>query len=325
MVPMGPAVQRSRHIRSVRDMVFLVILMGLTPSFLMVGLGGLLRRRLSPEAWQGLDRLNFEVLFPALLFFAACGRPITFGDLGRIGPAVWAVLLVALALGVVARGFGPKRFLDFAGAWQTAWRFNSAIAFVAVQTVGPDLTGQMAVAIGMAVPVANVLAVTALSRGGSLSLGQTLLKIALNPFLIASVAGVAVGLSDYKLPDPILAPAEMLAQAAIPIALLSIGATMNWEALARLNAFHGYLCLVRLVLVPLVVFLACVSLPVADDLAAVLILFAALPTASAAHVLASAFGADRELAATLIAQSTLLSALSLPAWILLIKLVFLTG
>ena len=39
-----------------------------------------------------------------------------------------------------------------------------------------------------------------------------------------------------------------------------------------------------------------------------LVLFAALPTASAAHVLAAGFGANRELVATLIAQTTLLAA-----------------
>ncbi|WP_259968320.1 AEC family transporter [Leisingera caerulea] len=302
-------------------MVFAVILMGLTPSFLMVGLGGIVRNRLAPQAWQGLDKLNFEVLFPALLFFAASGRPIAVADLGCIGPAVWGILALAMGLGLLARRFGPETFLDFAGAWQTAWRFNTAIAFVALPSVGKELTGQMAVAIGMAVPVANVLAVSALSRGGSLSLRQTALKVALNPFLLASVAGVAVGLSSYKIPAPVLAPAEMLAHAAIPIALLSIGATMNWRALTRLDLFNGYLCLVRLVLVPAATLAACLLLRTDPGFAAVLVLFAALPTASAAHVLASAFGADRTLAATLIAQSTLLSAVSLPLWILVIKLV----
>lgn len=56
-------------------MVFAVILMGLTPSFLMVGLGGMVRNRLAPQAWQGLDKLNFEVLFPALLFLPPAAYP----------------------------------------------------------------------------------------------------------------------------------------------------------------------------------------------------------------------------------------------------------
>ena len=51
-------------------MVFFTILLGLLPSFLMVILGGLVRNRLSVNAWQGLDKLNFEILFPALIFVA---------------------------------------------------------------------------------------------------------------------------------------------------------------------------------------------------------------------------------------------------------------
>jgi malonate transporter len=57
-------------------------------------------------------------------------------------------------------------------------------------------------------------------------------------------------------------------------------------------------------------------------LAGTLVLFAALPTASAAHVLAAGFGADRELSATSVAQSTLLSALTLPLWLTAIILTF---
>lgn len=301
-------------------MVFATILMGLTPSFLMVALGGLVRHRLSVAAWQGLDKLNFEILFPALLFFAASGRPIAPSELLRIGPMVWAIILAAAALGWASKRFGPDRFLDFAGAWQTAWRFNTAIAFVAVPTLSIADVGQMAVAIGMAVPFANVLAVSALSRGGSLGLKQTLTKVLLNPFLLASVAGVLVGLSGFKIPAPLLAPAEMLAHAAIPIALISIGATMNWQALARLDLFNGYLCAVKLVLLPGLALLATLMTGQSPQLVAVLVLFAALPTASAAHVLASGFGADRKLVATLIAQSTLLSAITLPLWITALEL-----
>lgn len=303
-------------------MAFTTILLGLIPSFLMVAIGGLVRKRLSPEAWQGLDKLNFEVLFPALLFFAACGRPIAPIEILRIGPVVWAIMLAALALGLLTRRLGPVSFLDFAGAWQTSWRFNTAIAFVAIPTLDPTLTGSMAIAIGMAVPVANILAVSALSRGSDLSLIATALKILTNPFLLASLAGVGVGLSGYTIPASLLAPAEMLAKAAIPIALLSIGATMNWQALARLDRFNGLLCLVRLVLVPALVFVTCLLLAPHSQLSAVYVLFAALPTASAAHVLASGFGADRQLVATLIAQSTLLAALTLPLWIFAIKMSF---
>ncbi|MBT8412459.1 MAG: AEC family transporter, partial [Octadecabacter sp.] len=259
-------------------MVFVTILLGLLPSFAMVGLGGVVRNRLSLNAWQGLDRLNFEILFPALIFVAASGRPIAIAEVVRIGPAVWAILLAGVCVGYLARRFGPERFVDFAGAWQTAWRFNTAMAFVAVMTLPEPPVGLLAVAVGMAIPMANVFAVTALSRGSG-SVWQTVKRVARNPFLIASVSGVAVGLSGVIIPDVIMAPLEMLAQAAIPVALISVGATMNWGALARLDRFSAIICATKLVILPALTFATCLVLRVDPALAATLTMFAALPTA----------------------------------------------
>ena len=306
-------------------MTFWVILLGLMPSFLLVGLGCLVRRRLSENAWQGLDKLNFEILFPALLFVAASSRPIDLNTVATIAPAVWLILLCGLIAGYAARRHGPARFLDFAGAWQTAWRFNSAIGIVAVGALSKADPALMAVAIGVAVPLANVFAVSALSRGGALGFWVTARKVALNPFLVASLGGVAVGLSGLAVPVPVLAPLTLLAEAAIPIALISVGATMNWGALARLDRFSATLCGVKLLLLPALVTSAALAAGVSGAQVAVILVFAALPTASAAHVLASGFGANRELAATLVAQSTLLGALTLPVWVAIAEMLFLRG
>ncbi|PTX05269.1 AEC family transporter [Pararhodobacter aggregans] len=300
-------------------MVVAAVLAGLIPSFLLVGLGGLLRKRLSENAWTGLDRLNFEILFPALLFTAAASRPMDLGRVAVIGPSVWAILTLGLVAGYAARRFGPPRFLDFAGSWQTAWRFNTAMGFVAVATLSLADAGMMAVVAGMAVPLANIFAVGALSRGGGLGLWATVRRVALNPFLLASVGGVLVGISGWTPPGLILAPLLLLAQAAIPVALLSVGATMDWRALGRMDAFSAVLVGVKLLLLPAVTLGTCLGLGADPALTQVLTMFAALPTASAAHVLASAFGADRMRAATVVAQSTLLSALTLPLWISLVE------
>jgi predicted permease len=302
-------------------MVFLTILLGLIPSFLMVVLGGLIRNRLSVNAWQGLDRLNFEILFPTLIFVAASSRPIQISDVVRIGPAVWAILCVGLCLSYAARRFGPERFTDFAGTWQTAWRFNTALGFVAVETLSARPVGILAVAVGMAIPMANLFAVSALSRGSG-NLRRTLIRIVTNPFLLASVLGVLVGLSGISFPAVVVAPLHMLAGAAIPVALISVGATMNWGALARLNLFSGIIVSTKLLLTPAITFATCLALGADPVFAATLVMFAALPTASAAHVLAAGFGADRELSATLVAQTTLLSAVTLPVWITLAEVAF---
>ncbi|MDA5555264.1 AEC family transporter [Shimia sp. MMG029] len=303
-------------------MTFVAILIGLLPSFLLVGLGAILRPRLSLNAWQGLDKLNFEILFPALLFVAASQMPLELTKVVSIAPIVWLLLAVGLAVGYLARSFGPEVFRDFAAGWQTSWRFNTALAFIAVATTEKAGAGEMAVVVGMGVPMANALAVIVLSRGESLGLWGTVRKVALNPFLLASLSGVVVGLSGLRIPGPVLAPLEMLSAAAIPIALISVGATMNWGALARLDRFSGLICTTKLIVMPACALGLAVSLGLESGVAAALVIWAALPTASAAHVLAAGFGADRELAATLVAQTTLLGAASLTLWITLVEVVF---
>lgn len=303
-------------------MTFFTILLGLLPSFLMVVLGGGLRKRLSENAWTGLDRLNYEILFPSLIFVSAAQRPISLSQLAAIAPLVWALLAVGLLCGSFSRRFGPDRFLDYAGCWQVAWRFNGAIGFVAIATLSQGDMAIFAVVIGMAVPVANVFAVSALSRGGELGLWSTTKRILFNPFLVASLAGVAVAVSGIKIPLPIMAPFELLAQAAIPIALISIGATMNWSALAKLDRFSGILNAAKLIVMPATVLVVGWAVNASGPLVQVLLVFAALPTASAAHILAAGFGANRALVATLVAQTTLLSALTLPIWIAVAEAVF---
>lgn len=288
----------------------------------MVILGGLVRKRLSENAWQGLDKLNFEILFPTLLFVAASGRPVALSQVISIAPLAWSILLAGLAFGYLARAFGPERFLDFAGCWQTSWRFNTALGFVAIGALAGGDAAIFAVVVGMGVPMANVFAVAGLSRDGQLGFFGTLRRVALNPFLIASLGGVLVALSGWTIPAPILAPLEMLAQAAIPVALISIGATMNWGALAKLDRFTGIINATKLVILPSLVCLVAWIVGAGGPLVQVLIVFAALPTASAAHVLAAGFGADRKRVATLIAQTTLLSAVSLPVWILIAQTLF---
>jgi predicted permease len=296
--------------------MFLTILTALVPSFFLVGLGGWVRGRLSENAWTGLDRLNFDILFPALLFSATASRPIPLSQVAVVGFSVWALIFSALALGYLCRPLGPERFVNFASLWQCSWRFNTALGLVAAKSLPVSSAALMPIVIGMAVPLANILAVIVLSRGNGLGPFKTVKTVAMNPFFLASFSGVLVGITGVTIPAPIMAPIELLAAAAIPLALLSIGATMDWTALARLDRFRSLLNTIKLIVMPLMALLISLIFSLSPEHASVLIVFAALPTASAAHIMAAGFGADRRPVATMIGQSTLISAVTLPFWVL---------
>ncbi len=294
------------------------ILIALLPDFALIALGGVLGRIVPTEGWAGIDRLNFLVLFPALIFVAASSRQPAGADLLVIGLGVWALQLLGFGLGWLARGLGPDRFLDFAGLWQCAWRFNTALAFVAISPLPASFAAPMSIALGLGIPLANILAVGALSRGGALGLGQTLRQIALNPFLLASAGGITLSILGLRLPDLVLHPVTSLSQAALPIALLSLGAALNWGAILRIDLFAAVFCGIKLVALPSAAFGVGSAVGLSAAHITVLTIFAALPTSSAAHILASVFGADKRAVSTLIAQCTVLGCITLPLWIALV-------
>jgi predicted permease len=294
------------------------VLIALLPDFALILLGVILRRQLNATVWQGIDRLNYLILFPALIFMATLGRVPTMADLLLIGPGVWAIMGLGVTLGWLARPLGPKKFLDFAGVWQCCWRFNTALGFVAIQGFPDEYRAILSIAVGLAIPVANVLAVAGLSRGNAMSFPQMIRQILLNPFFIASLTGLTFSVISFSPPDLVLAPFERLSQAALPIAMVSIGAALRIEALARLDPFRLSVNAIRLLVLPGVTFVVTGVLGVEEAYRTVLVVFAALPSASAAHVLASVFGADREAVATVIAQTTFLGVVTLPMWLVVL-------
>jgi hypothetical protein len=295
------------------------VLLTVLPDALVMALGATAGRILPREGWAQIDRLIYYILFPALMFQAAANSSPTLHDLFTLGGGVTCIMLLGFGLGWLLRPLGPARLLDFAGVWQTAWRFNTALGLVAAQTLPEGARGLMSVAIGLAIPVANLLAVSALSRGNAMSPARTLRMIALNPLLLASGLGMVVAFAGLHLPDLANDTLTRLARAALPLALLSIGASLTFRALVRLDLFLGALNAIKLVALPAAAFGVTHALGLAAETTAVLTLFAALPTATASFVLASVFGADSRLTATLVAQSTALGCLTLPLWIALLS------
>ena len=294
------------------------VLISLLPDFILIVLGRLLKKGVAEAAWVGIDRLNYMILFPSLIFISALGRQPAAADLLTIGLGVWSIILLGMGLAWLVRPLGPERFLDFAGTWQTAWRFNTALGFVAIQALPEGARALLSIAIGLAVPLANILAVSALSRGQAMSLSRTLVQVVTNPFLLASVGGMTLSILDVTLPHLVRAPLEHLAVSALPIALLSIGAALDWRALMRLDPFMLAINAIKLLILPGAAYLVTWAIGLSPLHASVLVVFAALPTASASHVLASVFGADRQIVATLIAQTTMIGCFTLPLWLMLV-------
>ncbi|MDP2134786.1 MAG: AEC family transporter [Sulfuritalea sp.] len=290
--------------------------LALLPDFALILLGSGLRRvlHLGDQFWTGLEKLVYFVLFPALLFN---GLVRTHIDWSAAGPLL-AVAMGAMATGM-ALGFGAKlcglRRMSFASQYQCAFRFNSYIGLaVAGNLHGLPGIAAMAIVVGVMVPPANLAAVWMLARHGEASVWR---ELARNPLILATLAGTAVNVAGFQPPPVLLQFLGRLGEAAIALGLLAVGAGLRTAGgkVGGDTAATAYLLAVKLVMMPLATLGLIRWIGLSGVYADVALVFAALPTASSAYILAQRMGGDGPRVAWLISVSTVLGMLSLPFWL----------
>ncbi|PMR71957.1 AEC family transporter [Billgrantia endophytica] len=293
----------------------------LGPLFLLILLGTLLSWRRQPggDFWPQMERLIYFLLFPAMLV-----STLATADVGQVPVVRMALVLLGSMLAFAGLLWTIRRQLKleaaaFTSVFQGALRFNTyvGVAGAAALHGAPGVT-VAAVAVALMVPVVNVLCVISFIAAGTLgpsSLGKSLAALIRNPLILACLAGIALNLSGIGLPGWSGSAVELLGRAALPLGLVAVGVALRPQALIRLDRGVWTSNLVKLVMMPALVLVLALILgldPVTRDVA---LLFAALPTATSAYILARQLGGDAELMAALITGQTLLAMATLPLWL----------
>ncbi len=286
----------------------------LLPDFSLILLGWVLFRQTAwgVDFWNGLEKMVYFILFPALLFHATSRTPFDFAHTGKVLETALLASLVGIALGWLAKPLFKVGPMIFESGVQTAFRFNSYIGLAVASRLGGEAgTSLMALIIGFAVPLCNMAAVHALAhkQGG---IFMALLK---NPLLVATVAGVSFNLAGLHLPEVVNATLQRLGNASIALGLITVGAGLRLSEVRRSNGIAAYFIGVKLLILPAVAFFIGRTLGLPPLQLQIVVMFCALPTASSAYVLAARMGGDGPFVAFLISVGTLLSALTLPLWL----------
>jgi hypothetical protein len=286
----------------------------LFPDFALILLGQAVRRymHLGDHFWSGVEKLVYFLLFPALLVNAILKTPIHLGTaLPLVGAALGAMLAV-MALTIPLRRFLAIPPLAFASVVQCGFRFNSYIGLAAASMLfGTPGVATLGIIIGVAVPLANLSAVWLLARHGELGIWR---EIARNPLIWATASGLLLNLLGFVPPQPFSLLLGRLADGAVALGLLAVGAALRFDRLPPHLPFNAYLIAVKLLGKPLIALVLGTALGLSGLPLQVLVLFAALPTASSAYILAMRMGGDGPAVAWLISAGTLASMLTLPAW-----------
>lgn len=290
----------------------------MVPIFAMIVVGFLMRRYgpYGDGFWVPAERLNYFVLFPALIVASLARVELEEIEILPMASAmVGAVLLLSASIYLARRSFalsGPS----FASLFQGAVRINAYIAIAGAAGLY-DSAGMTLISIGLAVviPLVNVLSVLVLSaHGASASLQGHLVagQILRNPIIIACVAGMVINLAGITLPSVGAQFLELLGRAALPLGLMSVGAGLDLVAARQSTRPLLIACMLKLAALPALTALLCMAFNVHGATAMVAVLFNGCPASASSYILARQLGGDHRLMAGIITAQTLAAMITMP-------------
>ncbi|MBQ9080863.1 MAG: AEC family transporter [Clostridia bacterium] len=320
---------------------FLFSLNAVAPIIIMVAIGYLLKKLgIIPQGLvKGLNKIVFKILLPASLFLNIYKvEDVAVMNPGFILYAVVAILLL-FALALPLTHLFTKERARKGPLIQSVFRSNFAlIGIPLVESVCGSSGGAVASLLSaVSIPVFNILAVLSLSvystEGERVSVKKTLFDIVTNP-LIVGVAlalgclGIRAGLTSadiaFRLSDikPLYQTISYLASAATPLALLALGAQLEFGVIRNMKHEIIFGTVMKTVVTPLLALTA--SILFFDFEVAHYACFVALfttPVAVSTVPMAQEAKADVDLAGQLVIWSTIASALSMFVAIYILKIV----
>ena len=142
-------------------------------------------------------------------------------------------------------------------------------------------------------------------------------KIATHPCILAVVFGIIIMVFQIPLPGVIDQTVKSLAGANTAVSMLFIGSILTGVRFADLwTPLTIYYNIVRLFLVPLLVWLCLLPLGLDELVTGVSVVLAAMPAASVTAIMASKYHCDEVFATKCVVSTTTLSMITIPLWCL---------
>ena len=307
----------------------LSVLLVTFPFFALVLCGYLAARiRLLPQpAIPGLNSFVLYFALPCMLYRFGASTPIA----QLLDPAAAGVYLLCALLmvgGTVLATRGPRMGWNDAAFGALVAAFPNTgfmgvpllVALLGAAAAGPAI---LTIALDMVVTSSLCVALSRLdvagTHGVAVALRKALRGMAGNPMPWAIALGALASALHFTLPGPLDQSVAMLADAASPVALFTIGAVL---ARSQMNEHEQVpardyvpIALAKLLLHPLLVWgvgqgAIALGLPLSPFALTALVLLAALPSASNVALLAERFGAHNGRIARIILVSTALAFVS---------------
>lgn len=298
------------------------------PIFLLLALGWVIKRSnmLDDSFFSSASTLVFNVALPAKLFYDTATSDFsqfspTFILVCMLGTT--AFFLFSWATGALLLKKHPEKVGAFAhGAFRGNYVY---IGFALMQNIlGTSVIPLSAtLASAFVLPLYNVYAVILLTvtgrTGKKIDVKNILLQIVKNPMILGIICGFPFALLHVELPFAITKSLSYMGNLCTPLALLVIGASIQFSEIAHdIGPILGA-CANKLVLQPVVMVAIGLLLGLSNEQLLVLFILFGVPAAANVYIVTRKMGGDAELASGIIVVSVLLSLLTMTAGIFILR------
>ncbi|MGS0707435.1 AEC family transporter [Acinetobacter sp. ANC 3781] len=297
------------------------MVMALFPLIILIAMGYIFKRIqfLTDEFWRGAEKLNYLILFPVLLFNNLAYIKLELATFAQVLLALFIVIIMSTLMLWIAKALFHIPIARFGVYVQSHIRFNTYMGLsIILLLFGAQGMQIFAMMIALTIPLVNVISVLAFSQGQGLKPTQILLSLIKNPLILGCVVGIVFNLLQLSLFSGVEQLFKILASMSLPLGLISVGAALQFAELK-----HDYSRLLlntlgRLLLMPCLAYLICSVLNLNHFETTILVVFFALPTASASYILTRYFQGDSQLMAGIISLQTLCFAVTFPVLMILL-------
>jgi malonate transporter len=290
------------------------------PVFGLIGIGYVARQTgfVSERVGEGLSEFVFTLSLPCLIF-----RTLVRAEIPAVQPwGYWisyfaGVAVVWLLATTIGRHFFGIKGVSGVVAGFSAGQANTVFVGIPMilKAYGDEGAVPLFLLIAVHLPVTMTLA-TILAEGRQASPLLILRRLLTHPIVVGILAGSACRPVAAYVPAPAWQVMDLLASAAVPCALISMGIALRRHGLQMGWKLPSLISFLKLVVHPLVVLLLATQVfEMPPVWAGVAVLFASCPSGINAYLFAERYGEGVALASSAVTLSTFLALGSTLVWL----------
>ena len=302
----------------------MAIIETIVPIFFIIIFGYILQQKglIKTQFIQEANRFVFLFSLPILIFTGIMKSDIKDVGLTSILSVIIPTIATLCLAFLLALTLGLKK--GTLGSFvQTSFHGNITYIGLAVlyYMLGEEGLKKGSILIAFLILVNNTLAIAILSWTSQKhdNIWRSLVSVVKTPLIIATLVGMFLLYFNIPVPKLLMKSMGILANIALPMALIIIGASMSVGTIKSSFRLSGLVTVMKLMILPSLSFLFCYlyAIPFHDVLPGIILL--ATPTATTSFILANQLGGDTELASGVITLSTLLSPFAFIFWTYAVK------